>query len=198
MLNSKPLVLFTKKITSLLFVAAILNGCSPNFFTSTDKQFGHELEFNSNSLWKTIIMRGEEEKFSGILAIQQSSNFISLALLDPTGITLLRGNVGHSGDIKLISSIEKLNESKIKSYLGKAIFRIFYLSPSEETCQKWLNRLCWTQTNSSFFIEKKSNIGPFLFWSASYINDGGLNEKVSKIEFYNPWNKTKLFLELIN
>ena len=181
-----------------MFVAAILVGCSTKFFTSTEKQFAHELEFNSNSLWKIIIVSGEEEKFSGILAIQQSSDFISLALLDPTGITLLRGDVGHSGDIRLASSLDKLNKSKIKSYLGKAIFRIFYLSPSEETCQKWLNRLCWAQTNSSSLIEKKSNVGPFLFWSASYITDGRVNGKISKIEFYTPRNKTKLFLELIN
>ena len=178
-------------------MATVLVGCTPKFFASTEKQFAHELQFNSSSLWKMNIVRGDEEKFSGILAIQPRSDFISLVLLDPTGITLFKGNVYRSGDIRLTSSIDILKKSKIESYLAKAIYRIFYLSPSEETCQKWLNRLCWGGTDSSSTIEKKSNVGPFLFWSANYITDGSINGKISKIELYTPWSKTKLFLELI-
>jgi len=196
--NRSRLCFFTRIIITPLLLTAVLSGCTPKFLSSNGTDFSDELINNTNTLWKIVITRGGEERFSGILVIEQHSDFISLALLDPTGITILKGDVSHSGEIRLVSNLSIIKKSKIKSYLGKAVLRIFYLSPSEDTCLKRINRLCWNQTNFTAFSEKISTIGPYILWSVSYYGDGKENERITNIEFYTPWNKTKLFLEFIS
>jgi len=193
--NINSLLFLTRIVAILLLGAAFVSGCAPKLSTPAVREFTNELNLNKSCLWKIVVNRGGEEKFSGILAIKQHVDFISLVLLDPTGITLLKGEVFQSGDISLTSSLEKIKKSKIEDYMGKVVFRIFYLMPSDETCRKGFSRLCWVGTDIASVNKKIYTFGPFLFWSISYKSDGKEEGHIKNIEFNHPWSKTTILLE---
>ena len=187
-------------ITWKIFVISVavffLSGCSskqvvlpPGAASIKEKTFMPE------SLWGLNIEQGGEEKFSGILAIKSNNDSVSIALLDPTGIKLFEENVAKTGEIQLLSAVEQLTKHRLPRFIGKAIYRIFYLYPGDDSCSGIISRFCWSDEVSP--LEKKYFFGPVLLWSVAYTVD--IRERdIIKIQTHSPWSDTGLFLKLMD
>jgi hypothetical protein len=182
------------RVICSIIVLIIFSGCAPKVLLPEDYFLEKVPVIAENNLWLLRIEQGKEEKFSGVLVLQQKNDNIDLVLLDPTGIKIMAEKITRTGEIQISSAIEKIKESRLPNYLGRAIHRIFYLNPDKSSCANKFGRLCWSDSQPDFF-GKEATFGPFQRWSVKYWDYNKSLDTPLRIEHRAPWTDTTLFIQ---
>jgi hypothetical protein len=177
------------KLWWLILFIFLLSGC-----TMTNKKPLTSKLIVEPSLWIMNLSLDNEEKFSGLLALQKVNDTLHIALLDTTGIKFLEGIVNSSGEIEVISGLEIIKKMGLPEYLAKMIEKIFLTIPKSYPCSwQGLVRIC-EQENKPGTRIKDASLGPFELWSVAYSTD---DVHIKQAVFSMWWQDLEMKLEIL-
>ena len=124
------------------------------------------------SLMHVQIIRGDEQKFSGLIALKNIDQGVYFGLLDATGITLLEAKVFIGKPVEIIRAVGPVADSNLPGYLADTLRNIFLVEPESRPCAaSGLMKLCHEDLLSGG--AKDLQFGPLTLWRFEEIQKTG-------------------------
>jgi len=190
------------KLVIYLSTIVVLTACGvPELKPISDSQntsdiaVGYDSSFNleQDSLWELKIEQRGHKKFSGIIALKNGADMLTLVLLDPTGLKLFEENISNNGTVSLTQNLSFFEDHQLPQYLGKVLYRIFIKTPTADSCSGNFYNLCWDEDGQ---LKKRAEWGPFMLWNVIYRGDSS-GAYGHNIEHHSPWIGTTFYLKLL-
>ncbi len=171
------------RIVTLSIILFFLPSCSsiaPPYQLLRDQQI-----VETTNIFNIVIKSWGKQRYSGLLAIRNSSKGLRYILLDPTGIKLLESEI-RLEKLQLAGlQTGPLAGSNLNSFLARAIKRIFLEIPDKLPCmRRGLARLCYNIDPEGNW-DKTYQIWPFMIWKV----EKNSATKVTKTMYlyFQPW-----------
>ncbi len=149
----------------ILFFLFGLTGCGCKQTPVTDY---HQPNLNA-TLWQLQIIRQQSTLFTGLLALRNQQNGLSVILLDSTGITLLQGVITCDGEMEVEKTLIPPRYDSLPWILAKALTAISFTEATESCDRFYLTSITFEKKDNVATTTKK--IGPFTQWQTQLIYD---------------------------
>ncbi len=158
-----------RKTLILIFLLS-LNACSP---VPMKSEFPTEIQPGKSELYAIEILRWGDLQFSGLMGVQYNSTGLKYALLDASGVKLIKASVRHDNEFTLHFAVPMMKETKLPNYLGVWLSRVPLVQPKTMPCSwAFLRSICVSE--GSIENQKSSRVGTFLVWkSTKSLNKNG-------------------------
>jgi len=139
----------------------------------------------ASQLLNISFKRWSKPIFSGLLAIKRGDKTISYVLLDSSGLTLAQALVNHDGNYSELKAVPKITDSGLPSFLARALWRIYLLTPGRKPCShSLLFKFCAEYDKVSG--HKYVGMGPFTLFDIKYLKEKK-DEAISTTVYSQPW-----------